>query len=144
MRESRTIHINADDLAALRQGRPLLIEGADGRALIRIEWDGTMRRAPIPRNISPSSPEANDAGGAGTARKCPYCDVVLRSIKSHIYREHPGKSLNPSGPKCRYCPKRFASATGVMRHEVRSHPKEFVSIRTGKKGVIHKKEAANA
>jgi hypothetical protein len=123
MRESRTIHLSANDLVALRHGQPLLIEGADGHPVLRIEWDGTMRR---------SMPETSDAKVTETARKCPYCDVVLRNVKSHIYQKHPGKSLYPSGPKCRYCPKRFGTDVGVMRHEVRNHPKAFRSRRTGK------------
>jgi hypothetical protein len=130
MRESRTIHLDINDLAVLRQGHPLLIEGADGHPLIRIEWDRAMRRAPVP------TPETKDSGtGAETApkpEKCPYCDKVLRSVKAHIYQAHPGKSLSPSGPKCRYCPKRFSTDVAVMRHEVRTHPKMFRSRRTGK------------
>jgi hypothetical protein len=129
MRESRTVHINADDLAVLRQGHPLLIEGADGHAILRIEWDRPMRR------VSVSTPKTNETQGterASKARKCPYCEVVLRSLKSHVYQKHPGKSLSTTGPKCRYCSKRYPSEIGVMRHEVRVHPKVFRSRVTGK------------
>jgi hypothetical protein len=130
MRESRTIHINADDLAAMRQGHPLLIEGADGHPLLRIEWDGARRRS----NASIPGMK-NDATGTRMVpklEKCPYCDKSLGSLKAHIYHNHPGKSLDPSGPKCRYCSKRYPNETGVIRHEVRAHPKAFRSRRTGK------------
>jgi hypothetical protein len=130
MRESRTIHLDTNDLAVLRQGHPLLIEGADGHPLLRIEWDGTKRRAAAPAHEPKDGARA--AATALTARKCPYCDKVLRSVKAHIYQRHPGKSLDPSGTKCRYCPKRFGSDVSVMRHEVRSHPKSFRSRVSGK------------
>jgi hypothetical protein len=145
MRESRTIHLSATDLIALRHGQPLLIEGADGHPLLRIEWDGTLRRAPV------STPATKDDAPGPSPTKCPYCDKVLRSVKAHIYQAHPGKSLNPSGPKCRYCSLRFGSDVSVMRHEVRSHPKAFRSRRTGKlslklqaKALAQAKEAPHA
>jgi hypothetical protein len=137
MRESRTIHINVNDLVAMRQGHPLLIEGADGHPLIRIEWDRAMRRPP-PETMDTLLMKARGPvhhKGAKTApkpEKCPYCSVVLRSIKAHIYQKHPSKSLDPTGPKCRYCSLRFGSDVSVMRHEVRTHPKTFRSRRTGK------------
>src|SRR4030095_10442971 len=130
MRESRTIHLSATDLVALRHGHPLLIEGADGHPLLRIEWDGAIRRAPI--SIHETKDGGTGAETAPTAKKCPYCDKVLRNIKAHIYHAHPGKSLVPSGPKCRYCPKRYANEVSVMRHEVRAHPKAFRSRVSGK------------
>jgi hypothetical protein len=141
MRESRTIHLNAEDLAALRQGQPLLIEGADGHPLLRIEWDGTKRRVP--------TPEPRETETASTSVKCPYCDKVVRGIKYHIRHHHPNKSLDPSGPKCRYCPKRYPSEIGVMRHEVRAHPKAFRSRVTGKPSAklqakVNAKEATHA
>jgi uncharacterized C2H2 Zn-finger protein len=144
MRESRTIHLNAEDLAALRQGQPLLIEGADGHPLLRIEWDGTKRRVP-------STPETIFSAKVTKLEKCPYCDKMLRSVKAHIYQRHPGKSLDPSGTKCRYCAKRFGSDVSVMRHEVRSHPKVFRSRVSGKpsaklqaKASVNAKEAPHA
>jgi uncharacterized C2H2 Zn-finger protein len=127
MRESRTIHINVADLVAMRQGHPLLIEGADGHPLLRIEWDGAIRRSPVL-----TSETTTDVKDAPKPVKCPYCDKILRSVKAHIYYKHPGKSLDPTGSKCRYCSKRFNNDVSVMRHEVRSHPKAFRSRRTGK------------
>jgi hypothetical protein len=132
MRESRTIHLDVNDLAVLRQGHPLLIEGADGHPLIRIEWDGTMRRSTPETTMDTLLMKARGPVHRPTARKCPYCDKVLRNVKAHIYQKHPGKSLDPSGPKCRYCPKRYASEVSVMRHEVRTHPKSFRSRVSGK------------
>jgi hypothetical protein len=129
MRESRTIHLNADDLTALRHGQPLLIEGADGHPLLRIEWDGAKRRAPAP---TPDTTDGAKSTNPWPAQKCPYCDEASHSLKSHIYSKHPGKSLSPSGPKCRYCPKRFGNDTAVMRHEVRAHPRAFRSRVSGK------------
>jgi hypothetical protein len=137
MRESRTIHISANDLVALRQGHPLLIEGADGHPLLRIEWDRTIRRSTPETTMdtllmNARGPVHRRSPIASTAQKCPYCDKVLRSVKTHIYLAHPGKSLSPSGPKCRYCSKRFGSDISVMRHEVRGHPKLFRSRVSGK------------
>jgi hypothetical protein len=128
MRESRTIHLNVNDLATMRQGQPLLIEGADGHPLLRIEWDGAKRRMPTPEPTD----GVRAAETALTAKKCPYCAKILRNVKAHIYHAHPGKSLVPSGPKCRYCPKRYANEVSVMRHEVRAHPKAFRSRVSGK------------
>jgi hypothetical protein len=136
MRESRTIHISANDLVALRQGHPLLIEGADGHPLLRIEWDGVIRRSPETTTAVKDAPKPE---------KCPYCDKVLRSVKAHIYQAHPGKSLSPSGPKCRYCSRRFGSDVSVMRHEVRAHPKLFRSRVSGKPSAkLQAKEAVHA
>jgi hypothetical protein len=126
MRESRTIHLSVTDLIALRSGQPLLIEGADGHPLIRIEWDGAKRR------VSTPDPKDGTRAAETAPKKCPYCAKMLRSVKAHIYQTHPGKSLDPTGPKCRYCSKRYASAVSVMRHEVRTHPKVFRGRRTGK------------
>jgi hypothetical protein len=149
MRQILVVKVTAADLAAIRGGEPLVIERADGGATISVEFE---------RGSAPPLPPSSDgtAPNSPTAKqekaKCPYCDHRVSnavSLKSHIYHIHPGKGLSTTGPKCRYCSKHYGTPMAVTRHEVRGHPKEFVSIRTGKKGVrakavITKKEAANA
>jgi DNA-directed RNA polymerase subunit RPC12/RpoP len=143
MRQILVVKVNAADLAAIRSGEPLVIERADGGATISVEFE--RLGGVVSPHVEPSSDETGPTSNSVEKKtKCPYCGFLSNALKSHIYTKHPGKGLSTTGPKCRYCSKRFGTANAVMRHEVRSHPKEFVSVRTGKKGVTTRKESANA
>jgi hypothetical protein len=138
MRQILVVKVTAVDLAAIKSGEPLVIERADGGATISVEYERGYERGAAPPPHASSNNAAPPAERAPVPRgiadgakktKCPFCEHRTTSMKTHIYLHHPDKGLSATGPKCRFCPKRFPDANSTRRHEVRAHHKDYVKTK---------------
>jgi hypothetical protein len=110
--------LDAQDLATLKTGNPMLIQTGTGIVEVRYETPRLAKPVGGVNGQSAPSPKVVTA----PLRKCPFCQKAYRSIPAHIRAKHPGKGLVATGGvKCRWCVKRYPSKNSVFRHEVRTH-----------------------
>jgi hypothetical protein len=115
--------LDAQDLATLRTGSPMLIQTGSGVVEVRYE---TPRPAKPVGRVNGQPATSPPPVVTAPLRKCPYCQREYVSIRSHIRAKHPDKGLVPTGGvKCRWCVKRYPSKKSAFRHEVRGHPEQF-------------------
>jgi hypothetical protein len=115
----RVIFVEAD-LTALRQGKIITLLGAEGRPPIEIGYE---KAGPLSSNGRPGKPTTERQGLGALRGDCPYCasrDVLL---SSHIHQKHRGKVIPYAGEgyQCPYCPQRYPTLQGTLRHIVKSH-----------------------
>jgi uncharacterized Zn-finger protein len=115
--------LDAQDLATLRTGSPMLIQTGAGVVEVRYE---TPRLAKPVESVDGQPAPYGKPKPSIPLRKCPYCQKEYVSVRSHISAKHPGKGLLATGGvKCRWCAKRYPSKNSAFRHEVRGHPEQF-------------------